>query len=244
MKFRDYIIENQEIDESFISLEDPKIAKEFEYRFLKLKKAPKELNIVFKHLRKHLKKPLGFIAYESGSDTRNLATYSETLDAIKINLTELKKVKKLSLGKPPVNYHDQLKVNKESLEKWKEFYEDNPKNKKARGMVNRLSVSVRNLEDKINNNEVSLPGNSLHYAKSLDQAIESIILHELGHRAWKTADTAMSNVFFNQKQFPTEYSKRNVKEYHSEMYALAKMKALDKAPISKEAKDHFKKEYK
>lgn len=236
----------EEIDQSFIALEDKRIAKRFDYSRLTLKKPPKELTTIYKILKKHLKRPLEELGLRNGTQGEgglNIAIYSESLDSMGINLTNIKKVKKGG-SSTPVNFHDQLEKNKDSLEKWLVFQEKavTPKDKKkARGSINRLHVSIRNLEDKITKGETPLPYVSHRYAKNLEEALELIVLHELGHREKNKSDLFRFQAFFNQGNFPTEYSKHNISEYHSEIYCLTKMKMIDKTPISDEAKEYFKK---
>lgn len=245
MKFYLYLREDNNIDESFLKLEDPKISKRFDYSSLTLKKAPKELEYVIKMLKKHLKTPLNSITYKNGTKGdggMNLAIYSESLDGMGINITNIKKLKTGSIVK--VNYHDQLKSNQESLVKWEVFQKKavSPKDKKkARGAINRLSSSIRNLEDKIRKGETPVPFSSSAYAKSKEDAIESVVLHELGHRERHKHDMFKIQVYYNNGEFPSEYSKRNISEYFSEIYALVKMRIIDKTPISDEAKREFKK---
>ena len=163
-----------------------------------------------------------------------------------INLTAIKKVKKQKLS-IKVNYHEQLESAKEQLSKWEQWQEkaSMPKDiKKARGSINRLKVTIRNLTDKITKGETPVPNTSVAYANNNNDALELIILHELGHRIKNSSNLNMFQVYFNQGQFPTQYSKRNISEYHSEVYCLTKMKLIDKAPISDEAKSFFKKEIK
>jgi hypothetical protein len=250
LKIEEYLL-REETDESFLALEDPKVAKEFEYRFLKLKKAPKETAFIMKILRKHLKTPLKSLSWKSGTQgERNLAVYSESMDAMQFNLSYVKKLNTTGRGKADVNYNEDLQKAKESLSKWQKHQENLSPHmkkdiKKARGAVNRLKVTIRNLEDKINRGETPVPFTSAAYTKNGNEAIEITILHELGHRkqAQNKLDQFKSQVYFNQGQFPSEYSKRNIKEYMSEIYALVKMKLLDKTPISDEAKIYFKGAY-
>ena len=243
MRFQQYL--NQEIDESFTSIEDPSVAKEFDYSQLTLKKAPKQLSYIIKMLKKHLDSPLNSLTYKNGTrgdGGMNLAVYSESQNGMSINLTNIKKLK--TGQKPKTNFHDELKANKESLEKWLAFQEKakQPNDvKKARGAVNTLKVRIRNLEDKINKGETPVPFSSASYASNEKDAIEAVILHELGHKNKHKADLFKLQVFFNKGEFPTEYSKRNISEYHSEIYSLVKMGLINKSPISDEAKKYFRK---
>jgi hypothetical protein len=234
--------ENENIDKSFTDLEDPKVAKKFDYSRLTLKKAPKELSYIIKMLKKHLSSPLESIVYKnrtSGEGGMNVAIYSKSLDSMGINLTNIKNIK--TGGSIEINYHKQLENSKESLEKWEEFYKKHPNDRKARGMVSKLITIIRNLENKIKSGSTPVPSVSTAYFKNKNDAIEGIILHELGHRVEDKYNMEKFRYFFNRGDFPTEYSKRNLGEYFSEVYALTKMKLIDKAPISDEAKEYFKK---
>lgn len=245
MRLYRYLIEQIEVDESFKKLEDNKIADEFDYSRLTLKKAPKDLQYVIKYLKKHLKTPLKSIMFKNGTAGEggiHVAVYSESMDSMAINITNIKKLK-YGLS-PPSNFNDQLKVNKKSLAKWEEYQKKVTSTsdiKKARGIVNKLKINIRNLEDKIRNGDIPVLGVSTSYTKSKEDAIESIILHELGHRVMSKYDTTKFQIFFNKGDFPTEYSKRNIKEYFSEIHSLTKMKLIDNTPISEEAKKYFKK---
>ena len=244
MRLKQYLNES---NINFTSLEDPKIAKEFQYNKLTLNKAPKELSYALKMLRKHLKTPLKSLSYASGPQaTPHLAVYSETLDGIGINLTELKKIKKGSFSVNPndLSYHDKLKINQSNLSKWEAFQEKavSPKDiKKARGGVNRSKTAIHNLEAKIRNGDVPVPSNAFNYTKNDKEAIENVILHELGHREKSKHDLFKIQVYFNNGEFVSEYSKRNISEYFSEVYSLVKMNLIDRTPISDEAKAFFKK---
>ncbi len=246
------ILESQtQIDPSFKDLEDPKVADVFEYRFLSLKKAPKEASIIIKTLKKHLKTPLRSLSWKSGSTGEmNLAVYSPSKDGMQFNLSNAKKLKK-GTGKVVRNFNDELESHKISLSKWEAYQSKlSPTHKKelkkARGSINRLKVSIRNLERKISTGETPAPNSSLSYTSNVKDAIEITVLHELAHRYTNTKqiDKHKAQVYFNRGQFPTEYSKRNLIEYIAEIYALVKMKLLDKTPMSDESKIYFKKEFK
>jgi hypothetical protein len=243
MKFYNYLNENT--DNPFVKFEDPSIAKEYDYRELTLKKVPKDFSHIIKMLKKHLKTPLQKIKYKNGTKGEggmNIAVFSDTIDGMAINITNIKKIQ--FGGTNRKNYHDQLEEDKEKLEKWREFQKKaiTPKDKKtARTMVNRLSMHVHNLESKIRKGETAVPHTCVSYAKNKEEAIELVILHELGHREKHKADLFKMQVYFNNGEFPTEYSKRNIGEYHSEVYALTKKKLINKTPISDEAKTYFRK---
>jgi hypothetical protein len=169
--------------------------------------------------------------------------FSKSQDGMSLNLTAIKKIKKHKRS-IKVNYHDNLEKYKESLEKWQAWQKKASSKhdvKKARGMVNRLLVSVRNLEAKIESGDTPVPPISIQYARSDKEAYELLILHELGHRVKDDYDLHKIKVFFNQGQFPTEYSKRNFSEYFSEIYCLTKAGLIDQTVISDEAKTYFKK---
>ena len=84
-------------------------------------------------LKKHLKIPLKSITYKNGTKGdggMNLAIYSDSLDGMGINLTNIKKLKPNTAK--PKDFQSQLQANKDSLEKWKAFQEKavTPKDKK------------------------------------------------------------------------------------------------------------------
>jgi hypothetical protein len=238
MKFLKYLTEDTK---DFLSLEDHTIAHEFRYNKLTLKRVPKEVPLILKLLKQHLDHPLKSLDYSNLPNARYIGLYSESLDGMEINLSRLKD---LHFDRATaIDYNEQLKQAEELLAKWKEYQENavtQLDKKKALISVNKISARLHILKDKITMGDIAVPYEATSYARNKDEALEMIILHELGHREKHKYDLFKFQSFFNQGQFPTEYSKKNISEYFSEVYALTKMKLIDKTGISDEAKEYFK----
>ncbi|MCK4776734.1 MAG: hypothetical protein KAS39_00050, partial [Actinomycetia bacterium] len=233
------------VDSPYGIPEYPEISNAFDYSRYSLKKPPSEIIYANQMLKKHLETPLKSISYVSGTvgeGGRNLAVYSKSLDGMKINVTNLKKVKKAPVGRKVPSYQEQLETNKESLKKWEAWPAKSKADiKKKRGSINRLKTNIRNTERKILAGEQAVPFNATAFTKDKLEAIENSMLHELGHRSQDSYDMTRNNAFFRRGDFPTEYSKTNANEYWSEVYSLAKMDLLDNTLMSKEAKAYYKK---
>jgi hypothetical protein len=247
MKFKQYLKEdffdNGGAPEAFKKLEDRSIAKAYTYLFLTLKKPIGILPTLLKYLKKHLHTPLDNLSYKSG-EQGNLAVYSPSMDSVQLNFS----MKKLSSprGVKVTNLQDRLANAKENLKKWEKFQSKakSPKDvKTGRGGYSKTSSIIIHLEDKIRRGDIPVPYNSFDYAKDSEQVLEMIIVHELGHRYWHKklgGSDSKIHVFYNQKQFPSEYSKINITEYFAELYSLTKVGLIDKADISNEVKTYMK----
>lgn len=228
---------------SFADFEDPRIAKSFDYTRSNLTRVPKEYGTLIAALKKHLNRPLDSLSLKSGQDG-HLAVYSPSMDSIQFNLTRVKHIKKMKLKASPgeKDFGALLASNEESLEKWQLWQGNNPApkdQKKARGAINRLHMTIRNLKGKIEKGEASLPGNAFQYAKNLNQALELIVVHEIGHRDARNMDVFKR--YHGQRQFVSDYSQVSPVEYQAEIYSLVKTGLLNKTGLSAEAKKELKK---